>query len=261
MITPIFYPYKIASNGAHALAEIFDTWCVYSNRKYRPRKNHIIICWGAAALPNWWSRVQAQNLPVINPPHRVSIAINKLRTLEALTQAKVNVPKWTQDRATASDWVSKDSIVVARKSLTSSAGRGIVVVDQSVRLPDCNLYTLHVRHKREFRVHVFNNRIIDIAEKRKRSDFDKEVGELDSLVRNWDNGWVFCHENVQCPEAVQREAMKAVEVLGLDFGAVDVGYREKDDKAYVFEVNTAPGIEGQTVQRYAQAVRQISGMI
>ena len=40
--------------------------------------------------------------------------------------------------------------------------------------------------------------------------------------------------------------------LGLDFGAVDVIWNEHESKAYVLEINTAPGLEGSTVEDYKE---------
>jgi D-alanine-D-alanine ligase-like ATP-grasp enzyme len=37
----------------------------------------------------------------------------------------------------------------------------------------------------------------------------------------------------------------------LDFGAVDIIYNAKRNECYVLEVNTAPGLEGTTVEKYA----------
>ena len=47
-----------------------------------------------------------------------------------------------------------------------------------------------------------------------------------------------------CPLGV--EAAKA---LGLDFGAVDI--IEKNGRYYVLEVNTAPRLEGYSIERYS----------
>jgi glutathione synthase/RimK-type ligase-like ATP-grasp enzyme len=47
----------------------------------------------------------------------------------------------------------------------------------------------------------------------------------------------------------------AVAALGLDFGGVDVIWNERRQMAYVLEVNTACGLEGQTVNDYAEAFR------
>jgi glutathione synthase/RimK-type ligase-like ATP-grasp enzyme len=42
--------------------------------------------------------------------------------------------------------------------------------------------------------------------------------------------------------------------MGLDFGAVDIGHRLIDNQFFVFEVNTAPGLEGTTLDKYAKAI-------
>jgi len=255
MARPILYPYRIHSQGARALAEALDTIMVYPDGKYVPRNNHVIVCWGAGAFPNWWNRVP-RGTPIVNNPREIGTAINKLRSFEKLSGLGVSCPPWTNNRVKALEWQAADKVVVARQNLTSSEGRGIVVADKSVKLPNCHLYTVHVRHRHEYRVHVWKGKVIDIAQKRRRNGADRKKG-LDSLIRNWGNGWIFAHEDVECPAAVTKEALKAVEALSLDFGAVDVGYREKNGKAYVFEVNTAPGIEGQTVGRYAAAIREL----
>ena len=44
-------------------------------------------------------------------------------------------------------------------------------------------------------------------------------------------------------------ALACLAKTGLDFGAVDVIYT-KDERVYVLEINTAPGLEGQTVLDY-----------
>ena len=74
-------------------------------------------------------------------------------------------------------------------------------------------------------------------------------------IRNYDNGWIFCTKNIAVPQDVVEQALLAVESLNLDFGAVDVGWNERYQKAFVYEVNTAPSLEGTTLQLYSQHVR------
>lgn len=256
MKKPILYPYRIFSGGARALAEALGTMCVYPDGHFRPRGHHYIIGWGSATMPNWARKIPP-GTTWINRPAQISVAINKLRTFERLNNSGVRVPPYTTNRVKALEWIGNDGIVVARKSLTSSEGYGIVVCDHTVKLPDCNLYTKHLRHRDEYRVHVFNKQVIDIAEKRRTTEGRYEkASKLNRLIRNWRNGWVFAHQDVNAPQDVREQAIRAVMALDLDFGAVDIGYRQKDAKAYVFEVNTAPGLEGQTITRYADAVRQ-----
>ena len=42
--------------------------------------------------------------------------------------------------------------------------------------------------------------------------------------------------------------------VGLKFGAVDLIWNELENKSYVLEINTAPGLTGATLEKYAQAI-------
>jgi glutathione synthase/RimK-type ligase-like ATP-grasp enzyme len=54
----------------------------------------------------------------------------------------------------------------------------------------------------------------------------------------------------------QETAVKAIIKLGLDFGAVDI-IQTPDGHGWVLEVNTAPAIEGSTVDAYADAFAEL----
>ena len=94
---------------------------------------------------------------------------------------------------------------------------------------------------------------MDVQQKRLRRGTEKN--DLTYKVRSYANGWVFCREGIELPQCVTDASLAAVKCLALDFGAVDVGYNRKEDRAAVFEVNTAPGIEGTTLEVYANALR------
>ena len=88
--------------------------------------------------------------------------------------------------------------------------------------------------------------------KRKRRETDNEV---DYQIRNSANGWVYCRDDIITPHPdIGRAAIRAVNVLGLDFGAVDVGWNEHNQEPSVYEVNTAPGLEGTTLDKYFEAI-------
>jgi glutathione synthase/RimK-type ligase-like ATP-grasp enzyme len=53
-------------------------------------------------------------------------------------------------------------------------------------------------------------------------------------------------------------ATLTIGALGLDFGAVDI-LRTPDEVFKVIEVNTAPGVEGTTLQRYVDAFKKVIG--
>lgn len=216
------------------------------NGRFRPRLRHFVINWGNHIVPRWWTHG-------LNPPPIVAHSSNKLLALQTLQAAGISIPEFTTDRAVAQRWIREGKVVVGRRVLNGSKGIGCIVWDDETdQATPCPLYTKHLRHRREFRIHVFRGRIIDQIEKLKRRGFENR----NSWIRNYNNGYVFARGGVQIPEAVRMEAIRACQALNLDFGAVDVAYREKEQKAFVFEVNTAPGLEGTTIQRYADAIRQ-----
>ena len=239
-------PYKMFSSSAKFLARALNGKRVKLNGRFRPRQRHFVINWGNHNLPQWWTTG-------LNHPEQVHRSSNKLNAFRIMQAAGISIPEFTTDQAIAQAWIREGKVVVGRRILNGSKGIGCVVWDSPTDTATaCPLYTKHLRHRREFRIHVFNGRIIDMVEKLKRRGFEGRNG----WIRNHNNGYVFARGGLNIPTEVQQEATKATRALDLDFGAVDVAYREKENKAYVFEVNTAPGMEGTTIQRYANAIRQ-----
>ena len=52
-------------------------------------------------------------------------------------------------------------------------------------------------------------------------------------------------------------AVKAIELLGLDFGAIDVGYNSSTGEYRFFESNSNPGMDSMTAICYQQALKEI----
>jgi glutathione synthase/RimK-type ligase-like ATP-grasp enzyme len=129
------------------------------------------------------------------------------------------------------------------------SGRGIVICNDGDRLVYAPLYTLHTKHKHEYRVHVFKDQVLDVQMKRKRNGSLRGSG-----IRNYSNGWVYARAEIAPSEELLLSSIQAVKLLGLDFGAVDIGHRLIDNKFFVFEVNTAPGLEGTTLDKYQKAI-------
>lgn len=103
----------------------------------------------------------------------------------------------------------------------------------------------------EYRVHVFrtkqdNMRILRIARRvPNRPDYHP-------WVRSHRLGWKLSYVGGLCEEGkeISRNALRA---LSLDFGAVDIGLRA-ESSPIVLEVNTCPGIEGNTLELYAENI-------
>lgn len=238
-------PYKPGSKSARIIAKTLNGLRVRALGIFRPKLRHLVVNWGNPRKPGWWTMG-------LNNPDAVGRSSNKLTALNILKASGVSIPTFTTSHEEAKQWVANDKIVVGRRVLNGSRGIGCVIYGgEREEVFNCPLYTLHLHHKREFRIHVFKDRIIDMVEKRKRRGFENR----NAYIRNHNNGYVFSREALQVPACVQQEAIRATTCLGLDFGAVDVAYREKEDKAYIFEVNTAPGIEGTTIKSYINAIR------
>lgn len=218
--------------------------------KFRPRPTDTIVNWGRSETP-------FPSANYINKPAAVYVASSKRLSLQKMKEAGVNVPEFTTVYQTAAQWSRDGSKVVVRQLDRASGGRGIILhnPDSGSQLPQAGLYTKYTPKKHEYRVHVWGGQVLDIQQKKKRLSFPE--AQFNGQIRNFDRGWVFARDGVVAPDGVIAQSIAAVRALGLDFGAVDVGYNEKAGKATVYEVNTAPGLEGTTLTKYASKIRSL----
>lgn len=239
-------PYKRGSASAALLARKLSELLGYKVWCGSPRKRALNLCWGN-------KDVDAAEYPSLNTCRAIYIASNKLETFQHLEENGVSHVPYTASKKTAQGWLEKGSVIFARTT-GGQGGSGITIVGpgHASVLPDLPLYTLYVKKKKEFRVHVFGGQVIDVQQKKKRNGV-----EADSLIRNHDNGWIFAHEDVVEPTGLRELGVQAVQALGLDFGAVDIIWNEKQNKCFVLEVNTAPGLSDSTAEKYANAIQNL----
>lgn len=207
----------------------------------------VVINWGRSDLS-----LRGKVKRIINLPAAVARAANKIQTFSVLKNEGVPTVDWTVNKSEAATWIEEGEMVYCRLQTASSQGRGIVVVGQDdLTLPTAPLYTKGFNKTHEYRVHVAFGQVIDYSKKRKRTE-----GEVNPYIKNATSGWVFCREGVDLPSEVVSISVAAVKSLGLDFGALDVLYKERDDEARILEVNTSPGIEGTTLTKYSEAFKR-----
>lgn len=186
--------------------------------------------------------------------------VNKLAQYKYFKDKGISGFEFTTDRPTAQQWVTEGSTVVGRETLNGQAGAGIKMfstdnpADGHVVTP-CQVYTKYKPKKREFRVHIFKDKVVGIVEKRKRLEHE---GPSDSRIRNLANGYVFCQEvelTAALKTAIETSALAASKVCGAShFRGVDVGYNMHHNDVFIIEVNSAPGIEGSNVEHYRDAI-------
>ena len=233
------------------------------------RRGADIINWGCASqtadivTAQGDHGVTGHNGDVLNFTQCVARALSKLETLTTLKTFGIPALEATGEAITAQQWSAGGSIVLARRD-GLSGGKGIRKVEPGgvvSAFHDTDFWVKYWKKTHEYRVHVFRGKVIDIQQKRRRTNWE---GNYDPMIRNFDNGWVFCHDNIKGTEqeltAIGTTAQQAVACLGLDFGAVDVLARFHEDgtlrKHVVCEINTAPGLEGKTLERYVNAIRE-----
>ncbi len=170
------------------------------------------------------------------------------------------IPKYWTNTGYAQEWLmsqnSKAKLCIRYKT-SSSGSNGLEIVsavDVPNGLPYAPLYTQYIPKKQEFRCHILRGSP-DIWQQKK---LKSGVSMPNFQIRNLQNGWIFAREDIQVPAAaiILMEKFKLIffDKWGLDFAGVDVIYNEEQGKAYLLEINTAPGLEGQTVKDYADFI-------
>jgi glutathione synthase/RimK-type ligase-like ATP-grasp enzyme len=160
----------------------------------------------------------------------------------------VSCVPYTSSKEVAQGWLNEGKTVFARTT-GGQGGSGITIVRPGDSLPDKPLYTQYVKKRKEFRVHVYDGKAIDVQEKRKRN------GGESSPIRSHGNGYVFCHNDVSEPEGLRSLGAAAISAVGLPLGAVDIIYNEHQGKLFVLEANSAPGLCLTTAEKYANAIQ------
>lgn len=187
----------------------------------------------------------------INSPKAVRLASNKRKALQAMAEAGVPTPEvFSPDQARVMAW----EIRLVGRPDKHYGGSEFYLCNGTNEVRDaieqgCTHFLEYIEGGREFRCHVAFGKSIKIAEK---------IGG-DSVIRNFKHGSTFMYpQDFNHKKTLRNLSKKAVMCLGLDFGAVDIIW--KDDKWYVLEVNSAPSLTSNSdiLQRYVKAFKELS---
>ena len=253
------YPYKFGSESARNLAHRMQLRRVRANGEFRGNFGGVVLNWGSSSYGAWHERFTQKGGVYINSPDAVSIAADKLKYFQHLKDSMVErayyLPWFSTDKAEAADMMVDNMTIVERHMLRAHSGRGIRLVgpEHESELHDAPLYVQYVKKTSEYRVHVINGRVVDVAQKRVRAGSEGNNFQ----VRNHANGWVFAREGVDIPEDGKMAAIQAVGDLSLDFGAVDMLHNSHYNLWCPIEVNTAPGLVGTTLDNYVTEMRRL----
>lgn len=254
------FPYNSGSGSVRALRGAVDGLRVIrrDNSRFRGSKNKVVINWGASKLPE-----EVMKCEVVNNPNAVSLAANKKAFFDAM-KGQVNIPEYTSDKDVALGWIREGKTVLAREQLSGHSGAGIVILETEAQFDDydhdeAKIYVQYIPKKDEFRIHVSNGEVID--QQRKAVPHHLAAEQVNFKIRSHANGFIFAREGVEPNEKVIEQAKLAVKLCGLDFGAVDVIWNNYRNEAYVLEINTAPGLEGTTLDKYSNNMKKFADLL
>lgn len=186
-----------------------------------------VVCWGVG-----YNGAE----PTLNA--RASSA-NKLQQLQKFKDGGLlTVPYFTTLPASA------EAYPVLGRNFRHHGGTDIRLIlepEMAAIFPKADFYTGYVPRATEYRCWVYRRR--HLATYQKRLVRPEEALRRNRVGANHRNGYAFLLMNSQLvPEGLREIAAKACDVLGLDFGAVDV-LKGVDGAFYLLELNTAPGAE------------------
>jgi hypothetical protein len=196
-----------------------------------------VVCWG---------RSYTGSEPTLNAS---ASRANKLQQLQKFKAAGILTPPFWEKVPTA-----PSDFPVLGRTLSHHGGKDITLLMQpgdASLYPDRDYFMRYVPRATEYRVWIYRRRHLGTYEKR-------QVKASSRIGANHRNGFSFQLLNSESvPEGLRDIASKAVDCLGLDFGAVDI-LKGVDNALYTLEVNSAPGVEGenrQVIQALATKIR------
>ena len=205
-----------------------------------------VVCWGTGYNPCL--------LPSLN---RNAGRLDKYQQLLRLSEAQVRVPLFYP--ATSIPQTPEFYPMFARQ-VRHAGGRDIRLCLQPEHAQlfaqgGWSFFTKFVPLQREFRVWSYRRGHLGTYEKllSRPEDFLRRA----RFGCNYDNGYSFrLLSSESIPEEAKTLGARAVDALGLDFGASDI-LLGKDGQFYVLEVNSAPGVESgerQVIQGLADKI-------
>ena len=249
-------PYRQGSSGARELATALGGRVLrLEGSRYRGRPGDVIINWG-----------KTDGHPLLDRAlngRSIRSVSNKLEFFRTVHRSDPSaIPEFWTDRESIPDSAFMGrGRVVCRTVLAGHSGEGIVIANERGELVLAPLYTKYVPKQDEYRIHL--GRLVDDNEdtvttviSQQRKARNREHQNPNWSVRNLANGFVYARADVNPPRCVIDVARRAFGCFDLDFGAVDVIYNGHADRAYVLEINSAPGISGTTVSDYVQFFRE-----
>jgi len=204
--------------------------------------------YGTDVLIRWGSR---RAMPpcgvVLNDVSAIARASDKMVTMEYLAAAGLATPRVYKTLKEAWENEGRGHVIYGR-SRTGFGGKDIELYtdhkEEARRQHD--FYTAYVGSRREIRIHVVGEKVVRVQGKYLDFPEDDDGG----YIRNYAHGYRFRTPRQELRPGRRTAAIKAVQALGLDFGAVDM-LLTGENTGVILEVNTAPACSPLTARCYA----------
>lgn len=220
---------KISSKSAGRLAERIGADCVnpfQENRNYGGYD--LVFNYGCSKLPIKYAGA------IINSPKAIYRCIDKRVTHMLLKNAGIPTVDFCLNRMNIpKHW----KIIICRATAFGAKNEGMTYVYQGDEVPKAELYTEYFNHRAEYRIVVFQGKVI--ARYRKV----KKKGEWE-LVLYLKKGF----------EEVDTHCINAAKVLGIDYVGFDV-LEARNGKCVLLEANSAPILTDEVLNILARRLK------
>jgi len=263
--------------------------------KVRPRDKDIIIGWGIKTDENVdLGNIKVLNHPNAIRKNRNKLSALDMLKADRNTSGNV-APFYTAAGVIRGIDRGDISLPLIGRKKRHQGGKGLwicLVKDHVAKAmaDGADYFQDYINIKTEYRLHIFDGKIIHAVKKvenpaeagwinqRKEKILEhankngvnldnaavdyvlgrlvKEATLPDQIVRSNSRGWKFSGVNVaSLSTPLKNAAIKSVEIMGLDFGAVDCAL-SADDHPFIIEINSGPGLQGTSFDKYVAAFRE-----
>ena len=200
-------------------------------------RHDVLIRWGAAQA------IDLRPTNAINSRRAISRASDKFTSLELMREGGVPTPNYAANPA-----ILRPPILGRNRSHTRGADIVLCMQLRDAERTERDYFVEYIPTRTEYRVHVFNGRIIRVAEK-----VLTNPERACAWIRNHEHGCTFRRPRQTLGNLQEAIATQAVQAHGLQFGAVDMLVGD-DGGTYALEVNTAPACSPRTGRAYVEAM-------
>lgn len=206
----------------------------------------VIINWAFAGTADG----RIQNSIILNKEESRNKAKDKLGALQLLKDNNIPVVKFSEN-------YSDLAFPVFGRRIKHKQGNDIKIYFHPTEVElssfERDFYTEFCAAPKEYRVHIFNGRILIASRKYLMEGFEFMKGYY-PFIKNKSTGYRFKTINFEryLPIKIKDACIKTATTMGLDWCAIDVLWTY-DEEPKILEVNTTPGLTNKKLEIYSKA--------